>query len=56
MTAAFVLVLIAAILCGLAAIRGPVLARGDGGWVGGVDLVAAALCLYFVALLISGLR
>ena len=53
MSVAFVLVLIAAILSGLAAIRGPILGRGEVGWAAGFDLVAAAFCLFFVAVLIG---
>lgn len=53
MTASFVLVLIAAVLSGLAAVRG-FAGREGGVWYGGFDLVAAALCLFFVSLLLGG--
>lgn len=52
MTASFVLVLIAAILSGLATFRGYAVDRGAG--FAGFDLIAAALCLFFVSLLLGG--
>jgi len=52
MTAPFVLILIAAILSGLAAFRGYATDRAAG--FAGFDLISAALCLFFVSLLLGG--